>query len=100
MAIDRRAGNVAYLVDESSLKCIIKLDSMFVCLCVPTRERDVDQVIDDGARSVEEIGERCGAGTGCGSCRGELRERLAQRGAAACSTAADCPDVLVPLRSR
>jgi bacterioferritin-associated ferredoxin len=75
---------------------------MIVCLCHPTSDRDVDAIIDDGARTVEEISRRCGAGTGCGACLGELRERLETKGAAACNR--DCstdnnelisPDLLV-----
>ncbi len=53
---------------------------MLVCLCYPASEQKIDSVIDDGAHSVEEIGRRCGAGTGCGSCREELRDRLAAKG--------------------
>ena len=63
------------------LKCIINFTTMIVCLCHPTSEREVDAIIDDGARTVEEIGQRCGAGTGCGACLGELRERLSAKGA-------------------
>jgi bacterioferritin-associated ferredoxin len=66
---------------------------MIVCLCHPTSDRDLDAVIDDGARTVEEIGRRCGAGTGCGTCLGELRERLEQRGASSCGR--DCPSDLI-----
>jgi bacterioferritin-associated ferredoxin len=58
---------------------------MIVCLCHPTSDRELDAIIDDGARTVEEIGRRCGAGTGCGTCVGELRERLQSRGASACA---------------
>jgi bacterioferritin-associated ferredoxin len=68
---------------------------MIVCLCHPTSDRDVDSIIDDGARSVEEIGRRCGAGTGCGTCVDELRDRLAAKGCAR-----DCAADVVPLRSR
>jgi bacterioferritin-associated ferredoxin len=57
---------------------------MIVCLCHPTTDRDIDAIIDDGARTVEEISRRCGAGTGCGACLGELRERLDSKGGAAC----------------
>ena len=32
-------------------------------------ERDVVATIRAGARTVDEVGERCDAGTGCGSCR-------------------------------
>ncbi len=68
---------------------------MIVCLCHPTSDRDLDAIIDDGARSVEEIGRRCGAGTGCGSCVAELRDRLAAKGCAR-----DCANDLVSVRSR
>ncbi|MGE5181114.1 MAG: bacterioferritin-associated ferredoxin [Acidobacteriota bacterium] len=68
---------------------------MIVCLCHPTSDRDVDAIIDEGARSVEDIGRRCGAGTGCGSCVEELRDRLAAKG---CTR--DCAADVVPLRSR
>ena len=62
---------------------------MIVCLCHPTSEREVDAIIDDGARSVEEVGRRCGAGTGCGACVGEIRDRLTMKGAAG-SCSRDC----------
>ena len=71
---------------------------MIVCLCYPASEREIDSVIDDGARTVEDIGRKCGAGTGCGTCVGELRERLASRGAKGCSR--DCAADLVSVRSR
>ena len=70
---------------------------MLVCLCHPNSDRDIDAVIDEGASTVEEIGRRCGAGTGCGTCIAELRERLAAKGANACPR--DCADALVPLPS-
>jgi bacterioferritin-associated ferredoxin len=71
---------------------------MIVCMCHPVSDRDVDAVIDEGARTVEEIGQRCGAGTGCGICREELRDRLAAKGASSCGR--DCPTDLVTLRPR
>jgi bacterioferritin-associated ferredoxin len=78
------------------LKCIIKF-KMLVCLCHPASDRDIDAVIDEGAHTVEEIGRRCGAGTGCGSCIADLRDRLAHKGANGCPR--DCGDVLVQLPS-
>lgn len=46
-------------------------------------EREVLMVIRAGARTVDEVGERCEAGTGCGSCRGGieviLREEAQRR---------------------
>jgi bacterioferritin-associated ferredoxin len=71
---------------------------MLVCLCYPTSERAVDALIDDGARTVEDISRRCGAGTGCGACVEELRDRLASKGAGSC--ARDCASDLVSLRPR
>jgi bacterioferritin-associated ferredoxin len=71
---------------------------MIVCLCHPTSDRDVDAMIDDGARTVEEISRKCGAGTGCGACLSELRERLNAKGAGSCSR--DCASDLVSVRAR
>jgi bacterioferritin-associated ferredoxin len=65
-----------------------QIHQMIVCMCHPTSDRDVDAIIDDGARTVEDIGRRCGAGTGCGACLDELRERLLAKGAGGCSR--DC----------
>ena len=69
---------------------------MLICLCHPTSDRDLDAVIDDGARTIQEIGQRCGAGTGCGACVDDLRDRLASKGANGCSR--DCAQDLVSLR--
>ena len=80
------------------LKSIINVELVIVCLCHPTSERDVDAVIDDGARTVQEIGRRCGAGTGCGACVEDLRDRLNAKGANSCSR--DCSNDLVSVRSR
>jgi len=41
---------------------------MFVCICYAVTETDVVAEIAAGARDEVEIGERCYAGTGCGSC--------------------------------
>jgi bacterioferritin-associated ferredoxin len=70
---------------------------VLICLCHPTSTRELDAVIDDGARTVQEIGQRCGAGTGCGACVEELRDRLVARGANDCPR--DCASDLVSLRS-
>jgi len=49
---------------------------VIVCCCHGVSDRDLERVIAEGASTVEEIGQRCGAGTDCGTCLGELRERL------------------------
>ncbi|HEU4729715.1 MAG TPA: (2Fe-2S)-binding protein, partial [Kofleriaceae bacterium] len=78
-------------------KALSMLEAVLVCICHPTSDRDLDAVIDDGARTLQEIGERCGAGTGCGACVEELRDRLVNRGANGCPR--DCAPDLVSLRS-
>jgi bacterioferritin-associated ferredoxin len=62
---------------------------MIVCLCHPTTAREIEDHVRDGASTLDEIGERCGAGTGCGACREEIRDRLRA-----------CPGQPVQVRSR
>lgn len=45
---------------------------MFACICAAVTEAEVRHSVRSGARSVEEIGDACGAGTGCGSCLNRL----------------------------
>lgn len=49
---------------------------MIVCLCEAVSHRTIDAVVCAGADSVREIGRRCGAGTGCGMCKVDLKARL------------------------
>ena len=51
---------------------------MIACSCKAVREETVRIVVAAGARSVEEIGQRCGAGTVCGGCHPLLEEVLAE----------------------
>ena len=41
---------------------------MFVCICYAVTQTEVEAEISTGACTEQQIGERCGAGTGCGSC--------------------------------
>jgi len=41
---------------------------MFVCICYAVTKNEVEAEISAGACTEQQIGERCGAGTGCGSC--------------------------------
>jgi bacterioferritin-associated ferredoxin len=41
-------------------------------------EREVVLAIRAGARTVDDVGEHCDAGSGCGSCRGGIEVLLAQ----------------------
>ena len=42
---------------------------MIVCSCYVVRADDIRTEVRLGATSVEEIGQRCAAGTRCGGCR-------------------------------
>lgn len=48
---------------------------MYVCLCETFTNVTVANAINDGARTVEDIGLRCGAGIVCGRC-GKTIEKL------------------------
>lgn len=55
---------------------------MLLCQCNTVFEHEVVACVRRGARSVQEVGEGCDAGTGCGSCRGAIKtilEEEAQR---------------------
>jgi bacterioferritin-associated ferredoxin len=49
---------------------------MYVCICFAVHESELAEVIADGARTEEEVGDACAAGTGCGSCLDRICERL------------------------
>ncbi len=53
---------------------------MIVCFCVTTTKSDIDAAIADGAHTVEQVGARCGAGTGCGSCREYIEDVIVTSG--------------------
>ncbi|MDI7775716.1 nitrate reductase [Asticcacaulis sp. EMRT-3] len=47
-----------------------------ICACRSVGEKTITAAIDDGALTVEAIGEATSAGTSCGSCKGELKQCL------------------------
>ena len=49
---------------------------MYVCICFAVTETELTGVLAAGARSEEEVGDACGAGTGCGSCLDRICGRL------------------------
>jgi bacterioferritin-associated ferredoxin len=51
---------------------------MYACLCNSVHDRDVEDAVRAGARSVAAIGEACLAGTSCGGCRPEIERILAR----------------------
>lgn len=51
---------------------------MYVCLCNNVNERLVTELVEQGATTVEAVGEVCGAGTSCGSCKDEIEKVIAR----------------------
>ncbi|SFK60451.1 (2Fe-2S)-binding protein [Geodermatophilus ruber] len=49
---------------------------MYVCICFAVSENQLADVIADGARTEEEVGDACAAGTGCGNCLDRICDRL------------------------
>jgi bacterioferritin-associated ferredoxin len=54
---------------------------MLVCLCKGVSDRHVREAISRGASTIEEVGDECGAGTGCGACHDMIALMLADGGA-------------------
>lgn len=56
-----------------------------LCYCLVVDEAEIRRAIRQGARTVEDVTERCEAGGGCGSCRASialmLDEEARRRGA-------------------
>lgn len=50
---------------------------MFVCICRAVTEEEVQEHMTNGCRSIDAIGDRCGAGEGCGTCLDRLTEIVA-----------------------
>lgn len=47
-----------------------------VCSCFSVHQKDIEDAIDQGCRSVEQLGKQLKCGTGCGSCKPELSHLL------------------------
>ena len=45
---------------------------MLICHCNGVSDRTVRRVVRDGARTVNEVGHACGAGTCCRGCSGSI----------------------------
>jgi bacterioferritin-associated ferredoxin len=45
---------------------------MIVCHCFCVTDREIRRCAREGARSASEVGQACGAGTGCGGCGPEI----------------------------
>jgi bacterioferritin-associated ferredoxin len=49
---------------------------MYVCLSLAISDRTIRRAIDEGARTLEDLGDSCGAGSVCAGCHAELRALL------------------------
>ncbi len=49
---------------------------MYVCLCEGINDRQIRSLARSGLDSVAEVGKACGAGTGCGQCRLQVRRLI------------------------
>jgi bacterioferritin-associated ferredoxin len=61
---------------------------LLVCHCQRICDRTIRASIQEGARSIKEVGKACGAGRGCGGCRPTIAELLVEErrpDASACS---------------
>lgn len=68
-----------------------------LCHCLVVEEGEVRKAIRAGARTVDEVGEACEAGTGCGSCRGPIGVLLAEEATRRARRGGDASDVLAQL---
>jgi bacterioferritin-associated ferredoxin len=51
-------------------------NNMIVCLCRRVSDATIRATIDGGAQTVSEVGDACGAGTGCGACRDSIDDMI------------------------
>lgn len=49
---------------------------MYVCHCRAVTDRTITAAIASGASTIEEVGRRCRAGTGCGGCHQAIEALL------------------------
>jgi bacterioferritin-associated ferredoxin len=52
---------------------------MYVCSCRGVTDRTVCAAVATGARTLDDISDRCGAGARCGGCWPELERLLAEQ---------------------
>ena len=49
---------------------------MYVCVCRAVTEREIQEAIEGGARTVEAVTQACCAGDDCGSCHPYIEEMI------------------------
>ena len=53
---------------------------MYVCVCNAVSKKSVEESIEGGASSREEVTKQCGAGGDCGSCHRYIEKMIERRG--------------------
>lgn len=66
-----------------------------ICHCMVVSEREVIACIRAGARTVDEVAAECGAGSGCGSCRGGIQVIFAEERVRRRKSAAQVPEAVL-----
>jgi len=52
---------------------------MYICLCKAVSSTTIRRAIERGARTVEEVGDACEAGTACGMCQETIEVMLGEQ---------------------
>lgn len=52
---------------------------MIVCSCHAVNDRALETILDNGASSVREVADACGAGTDCGQCCRDILAAVKRR---------------------
>jgi bacterioferritin-associated ferredoxin len=69
---------------------------LIVCHCYGVSDRAIRRAARSGAVTADLVARACGAGTGCGSCRGTVHEILASELATASAAAPATTSVEAP----
>jgi len=64
---------------------------VIVCHCYGVSDRTIRRAARAGAVTADLVARACGAGTGCGGCRGAVQELLSTELSAASAVAAPAP---------
>jgi bacterioferritin-associated ferredoxin len=64
-------------------------DSVLVCHCLRVFDGEIRECVRTGARSVDDVSDRCGAGSACGGCRDSI-ETIVER-----ESASRCPQLVM-----
>ena len=49
---------------------------MIVCLCKAVNDVQLVEIIRNGASTIKQVADSCGAGSGCGACNKEIQDMI------------------------